>query len=118
MRAEPGGAAGPATRPRLRCRATATLLAFVSDVKIGEQPPETPRILDVLRPTVFARELAWRAPPVYVPTSADTATAIPAAARPRHGWRTTVATATDMRLTATARRTAATAMAPAARTSC
>lgn len=47
-----------------------TLLAFVSDVKIGEQPPADPELLplDILQPAVFARELAWRAPPVCPPT--------------------------------------------------
>jgi Tol biopolymer transport system component len=46
-----------------------TLLAFVSDVKIGVEPPVPPETqgTDIVRPAVFARELAWPDPPVYVP---------------------------------------------------
>jgi hypothetical protein len=50
-----------------------TLVAFVTDLKIGEEPSTDPELppLDILQPTVFARELEWRAPPVYVPPPDD-----------------------------------------------
>jgi Tol biopolymer transport system component len=41
-----------------------TLIAFVLDVKVGEEPPteQQPQPTDILRSTILARELAWRAP--------------------------------------------------------